>query len=73
MSHDKLIYMANQIAKALRSRPHAEAVSGIADHISSFWEPRMRKQLFALLDTHPAKFDALVLEAQGRIRPVRSD
>lgn len=72
MSPDKLIYMANQIAAALRMRPHAEAVAGVADHISSFWEPRMRTQLFALLDEQPSKFDGLVREARDRIRPVRA-
>ena len=72
MSPDKLIYMANQIAAALRLRPHDEAVSGVAEHISNFWEPRMRTQLFALLDEQPAKFDALVREARDRIRPVRA-
>ena len=50
MSHDKLIYMANQIAAFFRSKPEQEAVSGIANHINDFWEPRMRTQLFEVLD-----------------------
>ena len=57
MSPDKLIYMANQIARSFRSRGHEQAVAATADHISNFWEPRMRTQLFALLDEDARRFD----------------
>jgi formate dehydrogenase subunit delta len=70
MSPEKLTYMANQIAMALRSRPHDEAVAGVAEHISNFWEPRMRAQLLALIDEEPLRFDALVRQARDRIKPV---
>lgn len=70
MSPDKLAYMANQIAGFFRTRPHEEALAGIADHISSFWEPRMRAQFFDLLKTDEDKFDPLVREAGARVRPV---
>ena len=55
MSHDhnpqtKLVTMANQIAKFMESKPHAEGVAGLANHINDFWEPRMRRHLFDLLD-----------------------
>jgi len=72
MSPDKLAYMANQIAGFFKSRPHDEAVVGIADHISNFWEPRMRTQFFDLLATEADKFDPLVREAATRVRPVAS-
>ncbi len=48
--HDKLIVMANQIAKFMESKPPAEGVAGLASHINDFWEPRMRRQLFEVLD-----------------------
>lgn len=70
MSPDKLIYMANQIATFFRSRPHDEAVAGVADHISKFWEPRMRTQLFEMLASSKEGFDPLVIEAAPDIRPV---
>ncbi|WP_346899059.1 formate dehydrogenase subunit delta [uncultured Roseibium sp.] len=70
MSPDKLAYMANQIANFFKTRPHEEALAGIADHISSFWEPRMRAQFFELLKTDTEKFDPLVREAGARVRPV---
>ena len=71
MSPDKLAYMANQIAGFFRTRPHDEAVAGIADHISSFWEPRMRAQFFDLMATDTGRFDPLVQEAAAKVRPVK--
>lgn len=71
MSPDKLAYMANQIASFFKSRPHDEAVAGIADHISNFWEPRMRRQFFELLKDDAGRFDPLVQEAAPSVRPVR--
>ena len=50
MSPDRLIYMANQIGKFFESQGHGKAVPGIADHIHKFWDPRMRKAIFAHLD-----------------------
>lgn len=40
-----MIRMANQIAAYFEAYPRAEALTGIANHITKFWEPRMRKQL----------------------------
>jgi len=71
MSPEKLTYMANQIAGFFRNRPHDEAVAGVADHISKFWEPRMRSQLFSMLSQADNGFDPLVHEAGPNIRPVK--
>jgi formate dehydrogenase subunit delta len=73
MSPDKLIYMANQIARSLRSRGHEQAVAATAEHISNFWEPRMRTQLFALLDEDASRFDDIIRSARTSIKPVASD
>ncbi|AXS42727.1 formate dehydrogenase subunit delta [Breoghania sp. L-A4] len=70
MSPEKLVYMANQIATFFHSKPHDEAVAGVAAHINSFWEPRMRAQFFALIASGEAGFDPLVLEAAPSIRKV---
>lgn len=69
--HDKLIYMANQIARFMESKPHSEGVALLASHINDFWEPRMRRQLFAVIDAGGAGLRPLVLEAAPNIkRPV---
>ncbi len=46
----KLVYMANQIATFFKTQPASEAVQGVATHINKFWEPRMRRQLFEMID-----------------------
>ena len=68
MSADKITRMANQIATFMASKPHAEGVTGLAQHINDFWEPRMRRQLFALLDAGGAGLSPLVIEAADQIR-----
>jgi formate dehydrogenase subunit delta len=55
--------MANQIGWFFRSQGHDHAVSGIADHIHKFWDPRMRKAIFAHLDDGGAGLDQNVREA----------
>ena len=62
-SPDRLIYMANQIGWFFRSQGHEHAVSGIADHIHKFWDPRMRKAIFAHLDAGGTGLDPNVREA----------
>ena len=69
--HEKLVYMANQISKFFESKPHAEGVAGIAAHINDFWEPRMRRHFFEVVDAGGAGLRPLVLEAAKTIkRPV---
>lgn len=70
MSPDKLIYMANQIARSFRTRGHDAAVAATAEHISNFWEPRMRTQLFSALDADITRFDPIVQAARTSIKPV---
>lgn len=72
MSHDaphaKLIYMANQIAKFMESKPHDQGIEGLAAHINDFWEPRMRRHLFEVLDAGGQGLRPLVMDAATRIR-----
>lgn len=68
MSPDKLVYQANQIAAFFRSKPHAEGVAGTAEHINKFWEPRIRRQFFKLIEAGGKGFDPLVIEAAALVR-----
>lgn len=77
MSHDedhiastkeKLVRMANQIATFFHSKPREEGITGVAEHINKFWEPRMRRQFFELLDGDPEDFDDLVIAASAKIK-----
>lgn len=64
----KLAYMANQIAAFFQSMPHGEAVEGVARHINDFWEPRMRRHFFEIVDAGGEGLAPLVLEAAPKVR-----
>ena len=51
MDASKLAKMANQIAGFFAVEPDRTlAVAGVAGHLQRFWEPRMRREILALLD-----------------------
>jgi formate dehydrogenase subunit delta len=60
-----LVGMANRIGDFFQSMPdRAEAKRDIADHISKFWEPRMREALIARIDdASTSELHAIVREA----------
>jgi formate dehydrogenase subunit delta len=71
MKADHLIEMANQIGMFFDSLPdREEALTGIAEHIRKFWEPRMRRTLLAALDDHAeeAGFSEIVVAALTKYR-----
>lgn len=59
---EKLITMANQIARQLQPRG-AEAAGDVAAHIHDFWTPKMRAQLSKLVAADDARLDPLVRES----------
>ena len=67
-THDRLVYMANQIGKFFQSQGGEQAVSGVAEHIKTFWDPRMLKSIFAHHDAGGAGLDPAVKEAIGRLK-----
>jgi formate dehydrogenase subunit delta len=68
VSVEKITRMANDIAKFMESKPHDEGMTLLASHINDFWDPRMRRQLFELLDAGGEGLRPLVLDAAGAIR-----
>lgn len=68
MSVEKITRMANDIAKFMESKPHDEGVALLAAHINDFWDPRMRRQLFEILDAGGAGLRPLVIDAAVAIR-----
>jgi len=64
----KLIRMANQIGTFFNSKPHDLGVAGTAEHINKFWEPRMRRQFFEIVDAGGAGLLPIVMEASATIR-----
>jgi formate dehydrogenase subunit delta len=75
MSHDtreKLVRMANQIGTFFNSKPHEEGVAGVAEHINKFWEPRMRRQFFEVVDAGGGGLLPIVLEAAANRASARA-
>ncbi len=46
---EKLVYMANQIAREFAAQRPREAVEATWDHLWHFWDPRMRAMILAHL------------------------
>ncbi len=47
MDINRLVYMANQIARNLEQRGHDAAVAEAASHIIKYWDPRMKATMLA--------------------------
>jgi formate dehydrogenase subunit delta len=60
---EKLVRMANQIADFFRPYDEAEAVSGIREHIRSFWTASMRDELVAFAAGGGAGLQPRVMQA----------
>ena len=62
-SDQRLVYMANQIAKFFAAQPRERAVKGVAKHIADFWDPRMREHIRAHVEAGGAGLDVIAREA----------
>jgi formate dehydrogenase subunit delta len=61
MKDRDLVRMLNQIADYYRAYPADEAIEGVAGHIRSFWDPRMRADLARHIGAGGAGLDPLAL------------
>jgi formate dehydrogenase subunit delta len=68
MSVATQVRLANDVAAQFHHLRHDAAVAGIAAHLRTFWDPRMRAQLVAAVDAGAAGLDPLAVEAAGRLR-----
>lgn len=67
-NEDRLIYMANQIARNFGTLGHEQAARAVADHIASFWDPRMRATIFALHERGDARIGDIAGSAVVMLR-----
>ncbi|OYQ34241.1 formate dehydrogenase [Niveispirillum lacus] len=67
MSPDKLVMMANQIGAFFASQGPGGA-KGAADHIRSFWDPRMQARILDHLDKGGEGLTPLVVQALSMLR-----
>ena len=68
MQPEKLVMMANQIAKAFAIQGEARALPQITDHIEKFWDPRMRRQIRDHLAAGGAGLDPLARRAVEQVK-----
>lgn len=66
--NDKLVYMANQIGAFFKSQDMDTASARIAEHITKFWDPRMRRAIVAHLDAGGAGLDPAARQAVETLR-----
>ena len=59
--------MGNDIARQFAHLPVEVAAQAVARHIETFWDPRMRRALEALVAAHDDSLDPLLVDAVGRI------
>jgi formate dehydrogenase subunit delta len=72
MQPDKLVMMANQIAKFFEAQGEARALPQITKHIEDFWDPRMRRGIIAHIEQGGAGLDPLTLKALKDLKPVKA-
>ena len=68
MEPQRLVYMANQIAHAFRSKGEARAVADTADHLRKFWDPRMRREILAILEAGGAGLESVARAAVEQLK-----
>lgn len=68
MSAEKLVRMANQIATFFESQPEADRAGAVAAHLRDYWEPRMRAQLYEILDRGGEGLSPLARSGAERLR-----
>ncbi len=70
---EKLVKMANQIGDFFKSYPEDAAIEGIRDHISKFWNRKMRDEFFAHLDKKgEAALQPFVASAVQKLRGAKA-
>jgi formate dehydrogenase subunit delta len=59
--------LGNDIARQFANLPWTEAAAAVARHIENFWDPRMRRNLDALIAAGDDTLDPLLVDAAGRL------
>ncbi|HRC41634.1 formate dehydrogenase subunit delta [Nostocoides sp.] len=64
-----VVRLANELARNFEVLPPAEASAGLARHIRTFWEPRMRHDLLARIAAGQSALHPLVVAAARDLLP----
>ena len=68
MALERIVEMANQIGDFFAPYPPPRRAEGIRNHLRTYWDPRMREELLALVDAGGAGLAPHVIEAAKLLR-----
>jgi formate dehydrogenase subunit delta len=70
MSHNEAteIRLINKIVVHFAYLPTDEAVTEVANHVHRFWDPRMKRRLFELVDSETKDFEPVAVAATALLR-----
>lgn len=71
MSPEKLVRMANQIATFFETQPGDGKAEKVAQHLSDFWDPRMRDEILRIAAEQDSGLSPLALRAVGSLARMR--
>jgi formate dehydrogenase subunit delta len=62
------IRLVNKVVLHFGYLPAEQAVTEVADHIRKFWDPRMKRRLFDLVDSEAGALEPVALAAAELLR-----
>jgi formate dehydrogenase subunit delta len=65
---DKMVHGANQAAQYFESQPGADPIGPTRDHLRLYWDPRMRRAIYAHIDAGGEGLRPVAAEAIRRMR-----
>ena len=70
MSHNEAteIRLINKIVVHFAYLPTEQAVTEVANHVHRFWDPRMKRRLFELIDSETKEFEPVAVAATALLR-----
>ena len=68
MAAERIISMAKQIGDFFAPYPPDRRTEGVRNHLRTYWDPRMREELFALIDSGYQDLPRHVIDAAALLR-----
>ncbi|MCW2520415.1 MAG: formate dehydrogenase [Mycobacterium sp.] len=62
------IRLINQVVIHFGYLPEDQAVTEVAEHVRKFWDPRMKRRLFDLVDSEAGQLEPVALAAAALLR-----
>lgn len=72
MAAERILTMAKQIGDFFAPYPPERRTEGVRNHLRTYWDPRMRDELFALIDSGHYDLPGHVLEAAMLLREFKN-